>query len=63
MKRDDVMNQLEVRHENTLAARLESCDLIQADVSENSLRVYRRALLELDRWITDARDIFDQLIG
>ena len=59
MKRDDVMNQLEVRHENTLAARLESCDLIQADVSENSLRVYRRALLELDKWISEQGTISD----
>ena len=53
------MNQLEVRHENTLAARLESCDLIQADVSENSLRVYRRALLELDKWISEQGTISD----
>ena len=33
-------------------------DFIQAGVSENSLQAYRRALLELDKWTSDAGNDF-----
>ena len=54
------MNEIAMREQNALIFPEATKELIRAGVSENTLRAYRRALLELDRWISDAVKI---LIG
>ena len=52
------MNELAVRGGNALAVSDSTKEFIPAGVSDNTLRAYRRALLELDRWISHARNNF-----
>ena len=46
------MNELAIRQENALAISADTKELIQAGVSENTLRAYRRALDSLAGWLT-----------
>ena len=45
------MNELAVRRENALAIGADTKELIKAGVSENTLKAYRRALIELEEWL------------
>ena len=55
------MNELAVGQQSSFAVSQSRKELIRAGVSENTLRAYRHALLELDRWISDAGNISDKL--
>lgn len=46
-----MMNELAITQQDPLAIGVDTEELIQAGVSENTLIAYRRALLELDAWI------------
>ena len=46
------MDELAIRQENALAISADTKELIQAGVSENTLRAYRRALDSLAGWLT-----------
>ena len=52
------MNQLGTKHASAVVNPQNTKELIQTGVSENTLRAYRRALLELDRSISDAGNNF-----
>ena len=47
-------NELAIRQESTPAISIETEELIKAGESANTLRAYRRALLELDKWLDAA---------
>ena len=46
------MNELAVRQDSTLAISIETEELIKAGVAENTLKAYRRALKELEAWLS-----------
>ena len=46
------MNELAVRQDSTLAISIETEELIRAGVAENTLKAYRRALKELEAWLS-----------
>ena len=46
------MNELAIRQENAVAISEDTAELIQAGVSANTLRAYRRALDSLASWLT-----------
>ena len=54
------MNQLGTKHASAVVnpQNTKELILIQTGVSENTLRAYHRALLDLDSWISDARNNF-----
>ena len=53
------MNQLGTKHASGVVNPQNTKELIHAGgISENTLRAYRRALLELDRWISDEGNNF-----
>ena len=49
---------LVIKQKNTVVISVDTKDLIQASVSENTLQAYHRALLELDNWISNAENNF-----
>ena len=55
------MNELAIKQQESLAVSDSTKELILSGVSENTLQAYRRALLELDRSISDEGTISDQL--
>ena len=46
------MNELEIKQENAVAISVDMKELIRAGVSENTLIAYRRALGDLNEWVT-----------
>ena len=52
------MNELAVRQDSALAISIETEELIRAGVAENTLKAYRRALKELEAWLSVAENGF-----
>ena len=45
------MDALAIGQKNAVVISLDTEELIKAGVSENTLKAYRRALVELDAWL------------
>ena len=51
-------NELDIREPNQTVVRVGTQELIKAGVSENTYKVYRRVLKDMDAWMTEGDNAF-----